>query len=34
VTGKLDASLDQPASFQRTEAAVVYHEGAFEPVGR
>jgi outer membrane PBP1 activator LpoA protein len=30
VTGKLAASFDQPATFQRTEAAVVYRNGGFE----
>lgn len=31
VTGKLSAALDSPAAFQRTEAATVYRNGAFEP---
>jgi outer membrane PBP1 activator LpoA protein len=30
VTGKLAASLDTPATFQRTEAAVVYRNGGFD----
>ena len=29
VTGKLDASLATPAGFQRTEAMVIYRDGAF-----